>query len=467
MPIDIPLGARPKPNRTPLLLGGVILVAAVGLLYIGYRAGGQPTIEITAAKEAVSQETTIDVVVREPVRGLAAVSVVMKQNDKTFELVEESFTPQPAWASWQPKTDEKSVTVKVGKAHQTTLEEGPATVEVRVSGAGTWLYDAPEATASKTLQVRLKPPPLAVTASEVYVMQGGAEVVTYSVGPTSVKDGVVAGEWFFKGYPHPNGDKSERIALFAVPYDMSNVDDVRVIAEDDVGNRAEAEFINNFRPKPYNTDTINVSTAVMKALVPKIRARTPDLPDKGSLLANYVAINRDLRKANNQRLRVLAQKTQPKFLWRKSFVQMSAKVVSSFADRRTYLFEGRKIDQQDHLGFDLASVRRAEVPAANDGIVVMAEYLGIYGRALVIDHGMGLMSLYAHCSSISVEVGDRVKRGQTVARTGVSGLALGDHLHFTMLLSGLPVTPLEWWDGHWIQDRIVRKLPDIFKSVKE
>ncbi|MEO1336489.1 MAG: hypothetical protein AAFV29_12640, partial [Myxococcota bacterium] len=221
MPIDIPLGARPKPNRTPWLIGGVILIAAAGLLYTGLRAGGQPTIEITAAKEAVSKETTVDVVVREPTRGLAAFDVVMQQNDKTFELVKESFDPQPAWASWEPKIDEQRVTLKVGKAHQTALEEGPVTIEVRVSGAGTWLYSAPEATASKTLQVRLTPPALAVTASEVYVMQGGAEVVTYTVGPTAVKDGVQAGEWFFKGYPHPGGDKQDRIALFAVPFDMN------------------------------------------------------------------------------------------------------------------------------------------------------------------------------------------------------------------------------------------------------
>jgi murein DD-endopeptidase MepM/ murein hydrolase activator NlpD len=116
------------------------------------------------------------------------------------------------------------------------------------------------------------------------------------------------------------------------------------------------------------------------------------------------------------------------------------------------------VDHQVHLGYDLASVKNAPIPAANDGVVVMARYLGIYGNVIVIDHGYGLMSLYGHLSSIAVTEGQEVARGETIGNTGETGLAGGDHLHFTMMLQGLPVDPKEWWDAHWIRDRLASKL---------
>ena len=132
--------------------------------------------------------------------------------------------------------------------------------------------------------------------------------------------------------------------------------------------------------------------------------------------------------------------------------------MSHFADRRTYVYEGREVDHQTHLGYDLASTARAPVPAANAGRVALARYFGIYGNAVVVDHGFGLLTLYAHLSSIDVKEGQDVARGATIGRTGKTGLAAGDHLHFTTLVGGLPVTPTEWWDPHWIGDRVARPL---------
>src|SRR6185436_8548558 len=118
---------------------------------------------------------------------------------------------------------------------------------------------------------------------------------------------------------------------------------------------------------------------------------------------------------------------------------------SSFADRRTYVYNGKAVDKQDHLGFDMASVKHAPIISVNDGIVVLAEYFGIYGNTVIVDHGYGLMSLYGHLSEIGVQVGQKVERGGTVGQSGETGLAAGDHLHFAMLLHGLAVTPVEWW----------------------
>ena len=170
-------------------------------------------------------------------------------------------------------------------------------------------------------------------------------------------------------------------------------------------------------------------------------------------------LNGEVRRQNTETIAALDQKTAPETLWSGPFQQLAnTKVEASFADHRTYFYKGKEVDQQVHLGFDLASVRHAAVRAGNAGTIVYAAYLGIYGNAIVIDHGMGVQSLYGHLSELAVKVGDRVAKGQEIGRSGETGLAGGDHLHFTMLVGGQMVSPVEWWDPHWIQDRVYRKL---------
>jgi murein DD-endopeptidase MepM/ murein hydrolase activator NlpD len=293
----------------------------------------------------------------------------------------------------------------------------------------------------------------------VHAAQGGSEAVVYRVGETAVRDGVRAGEWWFPGHPLPGGGERDRFALFAVPYDVGEEARVRLVAVDDVGNESAAAFINRFFEKPVKTDTIRVSDGFMQKVVPAILAQTPEIEDRGNLLETYLAINGELRDANAQVLVDLAESSAPSFLWSKRFLQMpNTQVMSTFAERRTYIYDGRPVDEQTHLGYDLASTRRASVPAANDGVVLLARYFGIYGNAVVIDHGYGLMTLYGHLSSIAVAEGEQVERGQSIGRSGETGLAGGDHLHYTVLLQGLPVDPVQWWDAHWIRDRLSSKL---------
>ena len=137
----------------------------------------------------------------------------------------------------------------------------------------------------------------------------------------------------------------------------------------------------------------------------------------------------------------------------------NAAVKAGFAEHRSYLYNDVKQEvEATHLGLDLASIARSPVPAGNDGIVVFADYLGIYGNVVVIDHGLGLQSLYSHMSEISVETGQTVTRGEPIGRTGATGMAVGDHLHFGILISGLEVSPIEWLDSKWIRDNITDRL---------
>jgi murein DD-endopeptidase MepM/ murein hydrolase activator NlpD len=196
--------------------------------------------------------------------------------------------------------------------------------------------------------------------------------------------------------------------------------------------------------------------------VPEILAHSPELglrPGSGDLVPEFVKINGDLRQLNADKIMALTKQTSPTRLWSSQFLPLgNAQVEASFADHRTYLYKGKEIDQQVHLGFDLAVTAAIPVAAENAGKVLLAEWLGIYGNCIILDHGMGVASLYGHLSSLDVKAGDTVTKGHILGRSGMTGLAGGDHLHFTMLVGGRAVNPVEWWDPHWIQDRIDRKL---------
>jgi murein DD-endopeptidase MepM/ murein hydrolase activator NlpD len=132
--------------------------------------------------------------------------------------------------------------------------------------------------------------------------------------------------------------------------------------------------------------------------------------------------------------------------------------MASFGDKRIYVVGGKEFGSSIHSGVDLASTTHAAIYAANNGIVVFAGPLGIYGNTVIIDHGLGLFSLYAHLSSIETTAGKNVKKEELVGHSGTTGLAGGDHLHFSIISDGQFVNPLEWWDPHWIENNINKKM---------
>jgi murein DD-endopeptidase MepM/ murein hydrolase activator NlpD len=442
-----------------LIPGGLVLaLIALGIL----RVGGTPDIRIDPRMSAIGKRTPVKITISEPRRGLKHVKVELTQDGKGAILAEKNypFSSQFWWGGSKIAND--TIDVEAGRQTLPSLTQGSASIRVTADRAGTWLWRPSPVVQEVNLPVRLTPPSLQVTSTQTYVAQGGCEAVTYKAGESTVRDGVRAGSWWFPGYPLPGGGKQDRFAFFAVPYDMSQLN-VRLVAEDGAGNEAEMGFIDRFTAKSFKSDNLEITDAFLQKVVPEIMSQTPELNDRGSILGNYLAINRDLRQKDGAILRSMAQKSTPAFLWTKPFLVMpNAKVMATFAEHRIYHYQGGEIDQQDHLGFDLAATKQYPIPAANDGRIAYARFFGIYGNAVVIDHGYGLSTIYGHLSSIAVSEGQTVSRGALIGRTGETGLAGGDHLHFCTLLQGLPVDPSEWSDGHWIKDRIAKKLGTAF-----
>ena len=452
----------PDPSRTkksPLRRFVFLLSAMVLLLVLLaiWRVGPAANIVLTPNLPAVGPSTAVNIECSEPTRGLVSVDVDLVQGDRSWPLDRKTYEPRPFWAFWGPATFEDQWVVEVGKSHQKELLPGPAELRVVSRRAGTWLRSPEPTTTVLPLEVRLTPPDLTVEAVSAQVSQGGSGAVVYRVAESATRHGLRIRDREIPGAVLGSG---RSFLLFGAPHDLVDAkSEMRLFAEDELGNRVEQSFLQSYAERAFKEDDIRLSDGFFDDVVPEILAHTPEITEQGSRLDTYLLINDQLRKSNAERLATLSESSQQEFLWQGPFTQLpSSRAMAGFGDQRTYLYEGKAVDHQVHLGFDLASHRRAEIPAANRGVVVLAEYFGIYGKTVVIDHGYGLMSLYSHLSEIGVEVGRRLEQGETLGRTGATGLAGGDHLHFSVLVHGTQVNPLEWWDKSWIQTRILSLL---------
>jgi murein DD-endopeptidase MepM/ murein hydrolase activator NlpD len=180
------------------------------------------------------------------------------------------------------------------------------------------------------------------------------------------------------------------------------------------------------------------------------------------MVDKFLKVNRELRNSNGKQLLEIVSETDKKLYWKGAFLRLphSARK-ANFADHRNYKYKDHVIDQQVHLGIDLASVAHSPVPSSNSGKVVFTGHLGIYGKTVVIDHGFGVFSTYSHLSAFSVKQGQVVSKGDTIGRTGSTGLAGGDHLHFGIMVHNTFVNPVEWWDATWIKNNISTKIETV------
>ncbi|MBP7146500.1 MAG: M23 family metallopeptidase [Acidobacteria bacterium] len=449
---------RRIPLRWPLLL--IVVLALVYFVLGALRAAPPPAVTLDAARPAIGGATEVRAQFKEPRRGLAEVTLEIVQGDKSAVLAHETFAHGSLYPfRSRPVHPEAELKATVGRGAPDWLREGEAVLRATATRiAGTFRGPAP-VVVEKKLPVRFRPPRLELLTSQHYVRQGGAGAVVFRAGDTAVRSGVRAGEREMLSYPLPGGGPGERFVLFGIPWDLSDPGKVRLFAEDDAGNRSELGFINIFKPRPPTSDTIEISDAFLDKVVPEIVGNTPDLKASGSTLEQYLEINGELRRRNLRFISELAGQSEPALLWSGAFLQMAnSQRRAGFADTRDYRYQGRSVDRQTHLGLDLASLSRAPAPAPNAGVVLFAGYLGIYGNAVIIDHGYGLLSLQGHLSSVAVEKGARVTKGQTIGATGATGLAGGDHLHLEMFVQGISVDPVEWLDEHWIRDNIGTKL---------
>jgi murein DD-endopeptidase MepM/ murein hydrolase activator NlpD len=447
----------------------VLLLLAAAVLGGAYFLAGRATPPgITINQPSIIGQTgTLDVVVDAPGGKLEHFVVEAQQNARTIPLFSLDSTNAATLKPDGP--DRVRLTRPIGKKSVPELEAGSITLIVTASRPVLRGLRTVSARATRDIAVRLDPPRIAVMSTHHFINLGASEMVVYRVTPPDVASGVAVGDRTYPGFPAAGAgiaaDPSVKLAFFALLYDQALDTPMELVATDPAGNQSRASFEHRVFPKTFKRSRIEIDDAFLGRVVPSILQKTPAFlspPAANDLLPAFLKINSELRRANADQIARLTAKTSATMLWKGAFQQLSnSQVESSFADFRTYIYRGQEVDHQVHLGFDLAKTANVPIVAANRGKVLYASDLGIYGNCVILDHGMGVQSLYGHLSSFDVSEGQDVEQGQTIGRSGQTGLAGGDHLHFSMLVNGQFVNATEWWDPHWIEDRVMRKLREI------
>ena len=433
---------------TPAILIGaaiVVLIAAIFFM-LPFLEGGAPAIKLTPDIKAIGQGQTFTVTVTDQKSGLQSVLVNLTQNGKTHVLASVSY-PAKGPSS-------QDIPVKIDPFMK--LADGPATLQITAVDAS---FRENKATLNKPVYIDFMPTQIFLLNTMNHVNPGGVCVVLYRTSEPVVESGVFVNETFFKAYPITVSGKPCYVGYFAIPMDASEREPrIRAFVKDQGQNETSANIRFILKKKTFRSDKVNLSDNFLQQKMPDFQTMVPELRGK-PLVDVFIYVNTKMREDNFKTIQAICRKSQPQALWDGPFLRMKdGAPMALFGDRRQWIFEGREIGESIHEGIDLASTEQAPIQAANSGVILFAGSLGIYGNTVIIDHGLGMISLYGHLSSIQVKEGQPVKTGDMIGKTGMSGLAGGDHLHYGIMVGGQFVNPIEWWDPHWIADNVKKKV---------
>lgn len=433
-----------KGNIFSLLLA-IILLGGLGAgIYLFFKDLDGPAVEISPTGGKVSPASTLRIKMNDP-SGIRAIQVGIRRNNVFNEIYRKHF---------DEIKPEREVEVPLKDAH---LREGAFEMEIRATDSSLAGFGQGN-TRTLLLPMRLdtQPPRISMRTLPPNVRRGGAAVIRYVIDEDVSRTGVYVAGYFVPGYLQKDGSY---ICFFPFPYTMTARDyknSVEVTATDMAGNTTRQRLSLMAFERTFRNDKIDLKDNFLQAVEDKLKNLAPDAPDP---LSCYLYINNEVRAANVEMLRNLKTDTSAAILWQGAFLRLPRSAArAGYADHRVMSYNGKPVGESYHLGFDLASVRNAQVPASNSGRVIFTGEQGIYGNLVVMDHGLGVMSLYSHLSEIAIKAGDIAQKGQMIGKTGDTGLAFGDHLHFGILVGGLEVTPLEWFDAKWIKDNIVDRI---------
>ena len=315
------------------------------------------------------------------------------------------------------------------------------------------------------LTIDKKRPRLSIVNNSYKINHGGSAVVIFSVDEENVeelyiqtdKKRFIAQPFYKDGY---------YISLLAWSVLESNFK-ANVVVKDKAGNMAKSYVPLYLKSKNYKISKIKISDKFLKGKIADLAEEFEETQGVEGSLEQFKIINEDVRAKNEKLIHELSSKVDDEkvssFNMNKMYPLKNAAVVATFGDHRKYIYGRKYISESYHLGLDLASNAMATINPQNGGKVVFSDYNGLYGNMPMIHHGLGLYTLYGHCSTVKVNSGDDIIAKEVVANTGKSGYAMGDHLHFGVLVQGVEVRPQEWMDSQWIKLNVT----DVIKDAKE
>ncbi|MFN7919930.1 MAG: M23 family metallopeptidase [Bryobacteraceae bacterium] len=426
----------------------LLLVFGAGAGYLWFRSEATKLTILGGFPKMLGQATQVHMLWENP-HGVRRISAFVRQGDlklTPFERREPTLRFDFLGKSLPPG----EVQFVLAKDHMPGIKPGRATLTLEVESND---FRGSVSSVSGEIPVALERPRVNAESDPVFLRRGGTGIVAYGVGGDWSETGVRVGSYSFPGLP-AKANPNRRIAMFGFPADVPKGTEPIIYARNAAGEEATATFRHHITLGAGRDRAINVGDGFVERVAAEL-----DPSGSGPPVDRYARINSETRRANDMALAAFAKQTDPRRQWSDAFLMLpKAKAEAQYGDHRTYLYKGRNLGREWHLGVDLASTRNAVLPAANGGKVLHAGPLGIYGNCVVIDHGIGVQTVYGHLSQIDVHVSDKVTRGQPIGKTGSTGLAGGDHVHISMMLDGIFVDPVEWSFQKWIDKTMMPML---------
>ncbi len=438
-----------KFNPTYLIILVLIVAAAVGgwWLSITVLEWEKPGIVLSQPVDSIGLNKALEIRFTDQRSGLKHLSAALYQDNRK--------TPVFAQDIQEKGVRERVVKTEINPG-DLKLHDGEAIFEVTAIDQS--LLKNTKTLTYKTV-IDMMPPQITILSAAHNINPGGTCLAVYKLSKDVVSTGVQVDTDFYKSYPVAIDGKPCFLAFFPVPSEVQNSTHMSISAEDRGGNKTSSSIPFYIRKvKPFRSDSVNLGDNFLEQKMPEFQQHESKLRGK-TPLDTFVYVNGQMRNDNFALIQTICRKSEPKQLWEGTFLRMkNGAPMALFGDKRTYVYQKNAIGNSVHMGIDLASTQNAPIEAANNGVVVHTGYLGIYGNTVIIDHGLGVFTHYSHMNAIKVKVGQKVARGEVIGNTGMSGFAGGDHLHYGMLVSSKFVNPIEWWDPHWIQDNVDKKL---------
>jgi murein DD-endopeptidase MepM/ murein hydrolase activator NlpD len=422
----------------------ILVIASLCWLFLGsYLELEKPVIKFDQEITAVGRQKTIGVIFSDSKSGISHLTAEIIQDSKGQILADKTIPS---------RGKKQEILSLIINTTDIKLHDGPAVIKITATDYSLFKN---QTILSKSVNIDTIPPQINLLKTVNYINQGGTGFAAYQSSKKIAYTGVYVNDYFTPGHTILQNNIATSVTYFAVPIDASKTKTrITIFARDDAGNETKIAFPCTIKAKKFRADKMNLSESFLQQKMPEFQAMVPSLRGKNPLEV-FTYINSQMRSENFLTIQNICKKSAPKALWEGTFLRMSnAAPMALFADKRDYMFDRKVVGESLHTGVDLASNAQATIEATNNGIVVFTGALGIYGNAIIIDHGLGLFSLYGHLSSINTTVGKNVKKGEKIGNSGTSGLAGGDHLHFSIIAGGQFVNPQEWWDPHWIKDNI-------------
>ena len=447
-----------------LVVLGLVCVALVSVWFLWSRLEGEKPVITTEIPSFLNPSQEFVLNLSDAKSGIRKLRVAIEQNGREMILRDETY-PLKGSSDLAP-VHTLSVAVKVD-VKKLGITDGKAIfrVTVRDNSWRGW-FNGNKTEIEKGVLIDSRPPEIVILNRVLNMNQGGAGLVIYRLSEPCPTSGVMVGDLFYPGQAGYFSDPGIHLAFIALSHSQKPGTEFFVKAVDQAGNTTRSGFPHHVKRKAFKIDTISLSDSFLNQKMPEFDVEIP--PDSQKpMLARFIKVNKELRESNYQRILSAVATSDDKLYWEGIFTRLpNSAPRAGFADHRIYMYEGKEVDRQDHLGVDLASIRKSSVPAANNGRVVFMDSVGIYGNTVLLDHGFGLFSMYSHLHSFNVTVGQQVSKNDIIGYTGSTGMAAGDHLHYAMLVRNTFVNPIEWWDEGWIKNNITDKIKEVQSTIK-